>query len=85
MGRDEYYLTNPKHQLPSTPPPAGYMMNNGAVVYADLALNHHQRARAAAAAAAIPQHVPLPMYHPARAHTEYAVIKFHDVGQEIDV
>lgn len=55
------------------------MMKNGAVVYADLALNQ-KRARQS-----LPQHVPIPLYHPSRAQTEYAVIKFHDVGQEIDV
>lgn len=31
----------------------------------------------------VPQNFPL--YQPPRAHTEYAIIKFHDVGQEIDV
>ncbi|XP_046675860.1 hemicentin-2-like isoform X7 [Homalodisca vitripennis] len=67
-GAEEYYQSQG----------GGYMLNNGAVVYADLTLNH-QRTRPY-----LPQHVPLPMYH-SRAHTEYAVIKFHDVGQEIDV
>lgn len=69
---DDYYQQSPPHAQ------QGYMLNNGAVVYADLALNH-QRARPYLA-----QHVPLPVYH-SRPHTEYAVIKFHDVGQEIDV
>lgn len=73
---DEYYSQSTQ----------GYMLNNGAVVYADLALSQ----RAAVTRPYLPpQHVPLPMYHPhplaQRSHTEYAVIKFHDVGQEIDV
>ncbi|XP_075211633.1 neuromusculin isoform X7 [Lycorma delicatula] len=74
-GNDEFvypsYRSN--HHLPSPTP----TYNGGAVVYADLALNHHRN------------HVPVPqnfpLYQPPRAHTEYAIIKFHDVGQEIDV
>ncbi|XP_054282602.1 hemicentin-1-like isoform X3 [Macrosteles quadrilineatus] len=91
---DRQRLLNPingrqslKKQRSRQPPPPGdeyyhhqgYMLNNGTVVYADLALNH-QRPRQY-----LPQHVPLPVYHHSRPHTEYAVIKFHDVGQEIDV
>lgn len=74
-GTDEFvyprYRSN--HHLPSPPP----TYNGGAVVYADLALNHHRTHMP------VPQNFPL--YQPPRAHTEYAIIKFHDVGQEIDV
>uniref|UniRef100_A0A1B6E6D7 Ig-like domain-containing protein n=1 Tax=Clastoptera arizonana TaxID=38151 RepID=A0A1B6E6D7_9HEMI len=76
--RDEYYNT---HYPAQPPPPPPYMMKNGAVVYADLALNQKRTRQPLPH----PQHVPIPLYHPSKAQTEYAVIKFHDVGQEIDV
>ncbi|RZF42221.1 hypothetical protein LSTR_LSTR004370 [Laodelphax striatellus] len=79
-GQDEFvypsYQRSSNHHIMHSSPPPTY---NGGLVYADLTLNHHHHRPHAP----VPEHFPL--YQPPRPHTEYAIIKFHDVGQEIDV
>jgi hypothetical protein len=62
-------------------------------VYADLTVSRHKKKHHRQPAVAPPPAtttmmppVPAPLNVPAYPyHTEYAVIKFHDVGREIDV
>ncbi|XP_039278812.1 uncharacterized protein LOC111055569 [Nilaparvata lugens] len=87
-GQDEFayssYQRTNHHIMHSSPPPT--YNGGGGPMYADLALNnhhHHHHHHRPHPHAPVPEHFPL--YQPPRAHTDYAIIKFHDVGQEIDV
>lgn len=56
--------------------PSTHQLNNG-LVYADLTVSRHKKKHH--------RHTPITNAQTYPYHTEYAVIKFHDVGREIDV
>lgn len=66
--------TIPKHQNSSYP--STHQLNNG-LVYADLTVSRHKKKHH--------RQPPISSTKTYPYHTEYAVIKFHDVGREIDV
>ncbi|XP_065226929.1 hemicentin-2 isoform X2 [Planococcus citri] len=66
--------TVPRHHNSSYP--STHHLNNG-LVYADLTVSRHKKKHH--------RHPPISNTQTYPYHTEYAVIKFHDVGREIDV
>lgn len=67
--------TIPRHHNSSYP--STHQLNNG-LVYADLTVSRHKKKYHH-------RQPPIPNAQTYPYHTEYAVIKFHDVGREIDV
>lgn len=68
--------TIPRHHNNSAYP-STHQLNNG-LVYADLTVSRHKKKYHH-------RQSPIPNVQTYPYHTEYAVIKFHDVGREIDV
>lgn len=79
LSRVIYPDVSGRHETATTCYPSTHHLNNG-LVYADLTVSRHKKKH---------QHHPRPspISHTQTYpyHTEYAVIKFHDVGREIDV